>query len=182
MLNLGGADITGGQLLFNYTGGSDPASMIAQAVRYLRYTTATGERVSLTNDNVNDNVILALVAALFPGDANLDGTVNGADLNTVLSNYNQSGMAWSQGDFNYDGVVNGADLNTVLSNYNQVASVAPPCPSRRLCCWRPRAWPLCWPTPGGSESKACPPTACAEGWDGNSIRRPIVFVLTGKTI
>ena len=53
------------------------------------------------------------------GDADLNGTVNGADLNTVLSNYNKTGMSWSQGDFNYDGTVNGADLNTVLSNYNQ---------------------------------------------------------------
>ena len=57
------------------------------------------------------------------GDANLDGSVNGADLNVVLSNYNQTGMTWSQGDFNYDGTVNGADLNTVLSNYNQSLSV-----------------------------------------------------------
>jgi uncharacterized delta-60 repeat protein len=66
-----------------------------------------------------------------PGDANLDGTVNGADLNTVLSNYNQTGMNWSQGDFNGDGAVNGADLNIVLSNYNQstglsAAQVSPP--------------------------------------------------------
>ena len=53
------------------------------------------------------------------GDADLNGTVNGADLNTVLSNYNQTGMTWCQGDFNGDGTVNGADLNTVLSNYNQ---------------------------------------------------------------
>jgi hypothetical protein len=37
----------------------------------------------------------------------------------VLSNYNKTGMYWYQGDFNYDGTVNGADLNTVLSNYNQ---------------------------------------------------------------
>ena len=57
------------------------------------------------------------------GDTNLDGTVNGTDLNNVLSNYNQTGMTWSQGDFNYDGTVNGTDLNTVLSNYNQHLSV-----------------------------------------------------------
>ena len=54
-----------------------------------------------------------------PGDANLDGTVNGADLNIVLSNFNQTDMDWAQGDFNGDGTVNGADLNTVLSNFNQ---------------------------------------------------------------
>ena len=59
-----------------------------------------------------------------PGDANEDGTVNGADLNIVLSNYNQTGMTWSQGDFDGNGTVNGADLNTVLSNYNQSLDVS----------------------------------------------------------
>jgi hypothetical protein len=64
------------------------------------------------------------ISAALPGDANLDGTVNGADLNTVLSDYNRAGMDWRQGDFNGDGTVNGADLNTVLSNYNQTAGLA----------------------------------------------------------
>jgi hypothetical protein len=58
-----------------------------------------------------------------PGDANLDGTVDGTDLNAVLSNYNRSGMGWSQGDFNNDGTVDGTDLNAVLSNYNRSAGV-----------------------------------------------------------
>jgi parallel beta-helix repeat protein len=40
------------------------------------------------------------------GDANGDGTVNGADLNVVLSNYSQTGMDWTHGDFNGDGTVN----------------------------------------------------------------------------
>jgi hypothetical protein len=60
---------------------------------------------------------------ILPGDANLDGTTNGADLNTVLSNYNKTGKNWSQGDFNYDGSVNGADLSIVLSHYNQSLGV-----------------------------------------------------------
>jgi hypothetical protein len=60
---------------------------------------------------------------LLPGDANGDGTVNGGDLNIVLSNYNLTGMVWAQGDFNADGTVNGGDLNIVLSNYNQHQSV-----------------------------------------------------------
>ena len=58
-----------------------------------------------------------------PGDTNGDGVVNGADLNTVLSNYNKTGMGWNNGDFNGDGVVNGADLNVVLSNYNQTGFI-----------------------------------------------------------
>ena len=47
------------------------------------------------------------------GDANLDGTTDGADLNIVLSNYNKTdpgGMVgWQKGDFNGDGVVDGSD-------------------------------------------------------------------------
>ena len=53
-----------------------------------------------------------------PGDANGDGTVDGADLNIVLSNYGlTSGATWATGDFNGDGAVDGSDLNVVLSNY-----------------------------------------------------------------
>jgi hypothetical protein len=65
--------------------------------------------------------ISSVTNVLLPGDANGDGTVNGTDLNTVLSSYNLTGMTWSQGDFNGDGTVNGSDLNIVLSNYNQSA-------------------------------------------------------------
>ena len=64
-----------------------------------------------------------LLTPALAGDADLNGTVNGADLNTVLSNYNQSGMGWPQGDFDDNGTVNGADLNIVLSNYNQSVGV-----------------------------------------------------------
>ena len=64
-----------------------------------------------------------LAGATIDGDADLNGTVNGADLNTVLSNYNKTGMGWTDGDFDGNGTVNGADLNIVLSNYNQSAGV-----------------------------------------------------------
>ena len=71
---------------------------------------------------------------LLPGDADGNGTVNGADLNTVLSNFNQTGMTWTQGDFYGNGTVNGSDLNTVLSNFNETNSVtaAVPEPSSLL--------------------------------------------------
>ena len=60
-----------------------------------------------------------------PGDANLDGNVDGTDLNTVLSNYGMtSGATWAMGDFNGDGAVNGTDLNIVLSNYGTSSSAA----------------------------------------------------------
>ena len=52
-------------------------------------------------------------------DADLDGTVTWADLDTVLSHFNGSGMDWAQGDFDGNGTVNGADLTNVLGHYNQ---------------------------------------------------------------
>ena len=54
-----------------------------------------------------------------PGDANLDGSVDWADFQTVQANYDQPGMAyWGQGDFNDDGTVNWADLNILRQNLN----------------------------------------------------------------
>ncbi len=50
------------------------------------------------------------------GDANGDHVVNFADLNTVLSNFGQSGASLA-GDVNHDGVVNFADVNLVLSAF-----------------------------------------------------------------
>ena len=56
-----------------------------------------------------------VASVLLPGDANCDGTVDGADLNIVLSNFDKTGQTWSEGDFDGNGTVNGADLNVVLS-------------------------------------------------------------------
>lgn len=67
---------------------------------------------------------LNVAYAVLPGDANADGTVNGADLNIVLSNYNATGTNWFGGDFDNSASTNGADLNIVLSNYNQSIAVA----------------------------------------------------------
>jgi hypothetical protein len=72
---------------------------------------------------VIDSIETSGTAVPLPGDANGDGTTNGADLNIVLSNYNQSGKDWAHGDFDGNGTVDGADLNTVLSNYNQSIGV-----------------------------------------------------------
>ena len=56
-------------------------------------------------------------AAPLPGDANGDGKVDINDLTIVLTNYDQTGMTWSQGDFNGDGKVDINDLTIVLTNY-----------------------------------------------------------------
>lgn len=66
-----------------------------------------------------------LVRLTVPGDANLDGAVNFADLLALARNYNKTGAIWSQGDSNYDGVVNFSDLLTLARNYNSALPSAP---------------------------------------------------------
>ena len=89
-----------------------------------------------------------VVTAALLGDANLDGTVNGADLNIVLSNFNKTGMTWSQGDFVGNGTVNGADLNMLLSNFNQSVTATAAVPNQPLLCFVASVRSACSLTPG----------------------------------
>ncbi len=59
----------------------------------------------------------SVTAADKPGDVNGDGSINGTDLNIVLTNYGKTGQTRSQGDLNSDGTVNSLDLSIVLSKY-----------------------------------------------------------------
>ena len=58
------------------------------------------------------------------GDANLDGTVNSADLNAVGINWQASVDTWSQGDFDASGLVNANDLNLMAINWQDTVPVA----------------------------------------------------------
>ena len=67
---------------------------------------------------------------IVPGDANLDGRVDSADLNRVgLSWQRDDATSWGDGDFNFDGRVDSADLNQVGLNWQygvaQPAAVVP---------------------------------------------------------
>ena len=105
---------------FSFTAGTTSGN-----VTHIRATAyGGGENVNVAGDGVTalDSLIAdatATITTALRGDTNLDGIVNGVDLNTVLSNYNKTGMTWAQGDFDGNGAVNGVDLNFVLSNYNQ---------------------------------------------------------------
>jgi hypothetical protein len=59
-----------------------------------------------------------------PGDANRDGIVNIADLSIVLTNFDKTGMTWSQGDFDGSGTVDIADLGNLLTNFDKTLSSA----------------------------------------------------------
>jgi len=55
-----------------------------------------------------------------PGDADMNGVVDFADLSVVLSNFGASGTPGAPGDLNNDGEVDFADLSLVLSNFGAV--------------------------------------------------------------
>jgi hypothetical protein len=65
-----------------------------------------------------------VLATTLPGDANLDSTVNINDLSKVLTNYDRTGMIWTDGDFDGNGTVNINDLSKVLTNYDKTAGAA----------------------------------------------------------
>ena len=54
------------------------------------------------------------------GDADHNGSVDTHDFTVLATNFNLSGMNFSQGDFNYDGTVNALDFNVIASNFGKV--------------------------------------------------------------
>jgi hypothetical protein len=50
-------------------------------------------------------------------DANLDGTVDTLDFNSLAANFGGTNRIWSQADFNYDGVVDTLDFNALAANF-----------------------------------------------------------------
>ncbi len=71
-----------------------------------------------------------------PGDANLDGNVDGLDFIAWNAGKFTSTAAWSAGDFNADGVIDGNDfIEWNLNKFSSAASVAVPESSGLLCGW-----------------------------------------------
>ena len=136
VLTGGGADIQDGRIIFDYTGGSTPASTIL-SILDASYQNgpghfASGQIYSSAADAYtgvgwkdNSSQSQVTVARALYGDADLNGMVNFADLSRVFANYGQSGKVWADGDFNYDGTVNFSDQSNVLANYGQSLSALP---------------------------------------------------------
>jgi autotransporter-associated beta strand protein len=71
-------------------------------------------------DGVNTTSSDVLLMYTYYGDADLNGTVNGADYQQIDLGFGQHLTGWSNGDFNYDGVVDGSDYSLIDNTYNQI--------------------------------------------------------------
>jgi autotransporter-associated beta strand protein len=125
VLNVGGADIQSGSLVFDYAAGNDPIATIQSLLKasydgghwdvgQFRDSTAaaTGLTLGCVDNTATDQV---KVMATYPGDFNLDGVVDSRDYAIWAGNV-FTGSTWQQGDANYDGVVNGLDRDLWLAN------------------------------------------------------------------
>ncbi len=76
-------------------------------------------------DSADRTFWLTDIKETFPGDANLDRTVDAEDLNTLGLNWRHTNAtSWSQGDFNGDGNVDASDLNDLGLNWRRSATGA----------------------------------------------------------
>ncbi|MEM7577041.1 MAG: PEP-CTERM sorting domain-containing protein, partial [Planctomycetota bacterium] len=56
------------------------------------------------------------------GDANLDGTVDQADLNKVLNGWGDAGLGWADGNFGGQAAIDQFDLHAVLTNWGSTSA------------------------------------------------------------
>jgi hypothetical protein len=83
---------------------------------------AIGSPATYRGEPIDGSVVI--VTLTLTGDANLDRTVNFADLVKLAQNYNTTiGGLWTNGDFNYDGAINFADLVSLAQGYNGTLAV-----------------------------------------------------------
>jgi hypothetical protein len=73
-------------------------------------------------DGVNTTTNDVLLKYTYFGDADLNGTINGADYAQIDSGYGAHLSGWSHGDFNNDGVIDGTDFALIDNAFNQIAA------------------------------------------------------------
>jgi autotransporter-associated beta strand protein len=118
-----GAATLGGTLALNLTGGFVPQdgqelTILTAASISGQFETISGHQIAPDQwlATIYDATSVRLVPAL-PGDANLDGMVDIADLGILAANWQQSERQWIDGDFTGVGTVDIADLGVLASNW-----------------------------------------------------------------
>ena len=129
VFNLGGADVQGGRLVFDYNGAASPAATIKSLLTNSydgglwdtgKFRSSTAGVTGLTLGWFDDGSSKVTVMATYAGDFNLDGVVDSQDMDGWTANFGM-GTAWSVGDVNYDGVVNGLDYDLCRQNFGKAS-------------------------------------------------------------
>ncbi|MDA0661030.1 MAG: FG-GAP-like repeat-containing protein, partial [Planctomycetota bacterium] len=94
------------------------------ALRAAGISNSFGTRLDGNHDGIAGDDYQTTLRIAQLGDINLDGSVDGADVSTVFSNWNGAGGTWASGDLNFDNVIDGADTAAVYSNWTGDASSA----------------------------------------------------------
>ncbi|MDB5327245.1 MAG: hemolysin-type calcium-binding repeat family protein autotransporter domain protein [Phycisphaerales bacterium] len=132
----GGADVQGGKLLLDYTGGSSPIASIKNLLDgeyaansgnfttgQIRSTTAAANGKTIGyGDNGADTVTIMYTLA---GDADLNGTVDFNDFLVLQNNFGTAGTRFDQGNFNYDGQTDFNDFLALQNNFGQSVTGEP---------------------------------------------------------
>ena len=111
----------GGNVTGDFTGdgviAADDIDVLFDAIQAgadVAYLDLDGNR---TVDNLDVSHLLTEVLHSLPGDANLDGVVDGSDFNTWNEHrFSDCGRSWSDGEFSGDGLVDASDFNIWSSN------------------------------------------------------------------
>jgi autotransporter-associated beta strand protein len=111
-LGSGHVTINGGALLVTDSSQlASVGSLLTASYDGDKWDTGTFRSTTITSNtrNIGYGLVGGQVKVMYtlPGDATLDGKVDGSDLAVISS----SGTTWTTGDFNYDGVVNADDLS-----------------------------------------------------------------------
>lgn len=126
LTNAGGADLRGGKLVFDYTGGVSPVDTIRDILNTGRSGNfASGRIRSSTATDIqglgygDDEASAVTVMYTVYGDATLDGRVNFNDFLVLQSNFLKRDTRFDEGDFNYDSVTNFNDFLILQSNFGK---------------------------------------------------------------
>jgi hypothetical protein len=114
--NAGGWDGVGG-ISSSAAAGNYPLALGIIDNSIANFPTFEGATTSLNTET--------LIRYTYYADADLNGVVNGDDLNLLIDGLNLNNPAndWLWGDFDYSGGVNGDDLNLFLDTFNLPAIV-----------------------------------------------------------
>ncbi len=109
------------ELLAGYASGAWNGTSATSGVIISTTAQAAGLTVGYSDNGAGVEKIMVTL----PGDANLDGTVNGSDFLILRNNFGMtSGAQWNQGDFTYSGAVNGTDFLLLRNNFGKTLTSA----------------------------------------------------------